>query len=809
MTPHDWARVDELFQAAVAVAPSERERLIDAAAVDDAGTAQEVRELLAAHDAAAGTFLEPVGTASPREAWLESGQRVGAYRVVRQIGRGGMGAVYLGERDDGQFAQTVAIKVMRATAIDQEATRRFESERRILAALQHAGIVSLFDGGSTPTGQPYLVTEFVDGESITSAARARLMPLVDRLRLFRQVCDGVHHAHQRSVVHRDLKPANVLLTAGNTVKILDFGVAKLLGPDGPDLTRDGPAAVPLTLNYASPEQLRGLPVTTASDIYSLGVLLYELIAGVRPRELEGRPFDEVLHDVIEQPTPKPSVRAGASMPYPAATLRGDLDAIVLKAMRVEPAARYASADELSRDVGRVLNGDPITARAPSLGYLTGRLVRRHRIAAVIAGVAAVSVLAALVVALFQYRRAVASQAVAEARFGDVRALANGLIFRLDDAVRTKSPTEARQLIVSDALQYLDKLAATSPDVTLQLELALGYRRIAQIQGVNNAANLGDRKGALESAGKSAMILEGLAPGAANREDVLESLVATYRMLADLVPRADSLTMAKAALTAAEQRVALNRNDGARIALASAYFSLASRSTGAERRTNFEAAGREFEVLLAEKPDDVARMRNVALVDKYLVELLVDQPAEKLRRGERAATLDEKRLALEPNNRQTLLDAAISFSQLALAKSDERERLALLERSLAIRERVVALDPADEFARTVLRRAVAMVGRSQFRLQRREDARRSAQRVLSMFETKATIEDSEVVWRGWGHLILASDAAAPGACTHLRRAVIDLRRFVLEFPDERAGVQRVRALLPRCAIDDRDLQVAPG
>lgn len=494
------------------------------------------------------------------------------------------------------------------------------------------------------------------------------------------------------------------------------------------------------------------------------------------------------------------------MPYPVASLRGDLDAIVLKAMRVEPAARYGSADELALDVGRVLNGDPVTARPPSLGYLTGRLVRRHRVAAAVAGLAVVSVVAALVVAVVQYRRAAAAQTVAEARFADVRALANGMIFRLDEAVRTKSPIEARQVIVSDALQYLDKLAATSPDATLQLELAQGYRRIAEIQGSGNTANLGDRDGALASVRKSAAILDTLVTSQDERERVLESRVATYRLLSSLVPETERVIVAKSALAAAEQRAALNRSDAARVALAAAHFSLAAVVEGAEKRANFEAAGREFEALLAEQPDDPARMRNVALVDKYLVGMSSRLEPDMVRRGERAAALDSRRLALDPENRQTMLDAAISFSQLAFLKTNERDRLPLYERSLAIREQVAARDPADDFARVLLRRAVAQVGSSQFRLGHREAARASARRTLALFEG-AAMDAGQQRWRGWGHLILAGDARDAGACGHLRQAVIDLRTSEYEYAEAKADLERVRSRLTGCVVDDD--AVVPG
>jgi serine/threonine protein kinase len=806
MAPPNWNRIDDVFQAALGAPASEREHLVDAACADDDETAREVRALLAAHGAATG-FLEPLGTAPPIGEAASAGLRVGAYEVVREVGRGGMGAVYLGRRADGQFAQQVAIKIMRGNVVDADATRRFEAERRILAALQHPGIVSLIDGGTTAAGQPYLVTEFIDGEALTAVARARRLPLIERLRVFRKVCDGVHYAHQHSVVHRDLKPANVLVTPDGTVKILDFGVAKLLDPSAPDLTRASAFPAPLTLNYASPEQLRGQPVTTASDVYTLGVLLYELLAGVRPRELEGRPLDDALRDVLEQPTVRPSQAAGRAqgLPYAAASLRGDLDAIALKAMRVEPAARYASADELSRDLARVLNGDPVTAREPSLAYVASRLVRRHRVAATVAAVALAGMLTALGVALAQYRQAEAARADAEARFADVRTLANSLIFRADEAVRTKSPTEARQVIVSDALRYLDRLASASPDPALRLELALGYRRVADIQGGPNAANLGDREGALASARKAAAILEALERDGLEPERTLEALVATYRLLSTVVPSQERPAFAQAAVAAAERRVRVNRSDEARFALASAYFSLAAASGVPTKRDHYEASGREFESLLSERPDDPARMRNVALVDKTLLDLLVAEGAlqEADRRAERAVALDSARLALAPNDRQTRLDTAISLAQLATRKNDARERLDLYKRSLAIRELVAAEDPSDRFARVLLRRAVAQVALAQYRVGDLEAARAAAVRTLDLFAREPSKTGLEYRWRAWGHLVLGvADGDSSGAaarCAHLRQAAEDFRaeNSLVGVPVDE--LERLRARLPGCQI----------
>jgi serine/threonine-protein kinase len=338
-------------------------------------------------------FAEAIAAGPSEHAHTDVGLAIGPFRLTERIGKGGMGAVYRAERVDGAFTQRVAVKLIDAALRSPDVSRRFRAERQILAALQHPHIVTLLDGGFVEDGRAYLVMELVEGVRVTDYCSEREHPLADRLRLFRDVCAAVQEAHQHAIVHRDLKPENILVTSDGVVKVLDFGIAKLLEEpyDSPH-TMTG-ARQPLTPNYASPEQLRGLRVTVASDIYALGVVLYELVAGVRPYDTSERTLDEVLDIVASRDPSRPSSTTDVGhrrLPYDRRLLRGNVDAIVSKAMSKEPARRYASARELADDIDRHLSGQPVLAREPSFGYVALTFARRHRAAVAAAAVAALA-----------------------------------------------------------------------------------------------------------------------------------------------------------------------------------------------------------------------------------------------------------------------------------------------------------------------------------------------------------------------------------------------------------------------------------
>jgi eukaryotic-like serine/threonine-protein kinase len=757
MSGMNWQEVDEVFQAARDVlSVAERTAWLDARCAGRPDLHAEVSSLLSAYDAS-DAFLQPLGLGSGNArtapASTYTGETIDAWRLMREIGQGGMGTVFLAERADGAFTQQVAIKITRASVTDRDAARRFTAERQILASFNHPHIVTLLDGGTTATGQAYLVMEHVDGVPITVWLRDRQAPLETRLRLFRQICAGVHAAHQHGVVHRDLKPANILVTAEGVPKILDFGVAKLVRDDSPTLTSTG-ILQPLTPNYASPEQLRGLPATTASDIYALGVLLFEMLAGARPYETAGKPIDEMLRIVMQGAAGRPSAaRAAHPVPYAHARLRGDLDTIVMKAMAAEPSRRYASAEQLADDVACYLEGRPIVAREPSVGYVLKKLAQRHRAAAVTIAAAAAIVLIALGAALWQRQVAVRERAAAEARFNDVRRLARALMFDVHAAVAPlPGSTKARQLITSEALGYLDRLAASRPDAgitpDLRLELAQGYRQIAVVQGDPARTNLGDRDGAMASAKRAVALVEPLrvVPGF-ERQAAIE-LVKLGLLMGDVDSQRGNKdaarTARRTAVTEAEALVArAPRDDEARRLLASAHFHRAFGQDSSEALRAWEAAGRIFEELLRERPDDRDRMRNVALVDKYIAGLYSEpaqgRPDETERRYRHAMELDERILAANPSDRQAQFDVAIDLANLGsmLAQKGAREEaLRLYDRSIAMREARAASDPDDVQAQVTLSRVLEIAADWRLRFDQLEAAQRNAARAVAIVEPVA-------------------------------------------------------------------------
>ncbi len=401
----EWTQIEALFEAALDQPPSERAAWL-MAHCDDPQCRTAVGRLLAAHERSGGILDEslyaPVDSPASTAPEPEAGRRIGPYRTVRLLGRGGMGSVYLAERADGQFEQQVALKLLRVGFGSDNRMQRFLAERQILATLNHPHIARLLDGGVTETGQPFFVMEYVGGQPLDRYCDAHRLSVRERLQLFLTVCTAVQYAHRNLIVHRDLKPSNILVTDEGTVKLLDFGIAKLLDPEvlpshAAPRTRTG--LLPMTPAYASPEQVRAESITTASDVYQLGVVLYELLTGQRPYRLQGRIPSEMERVICEQDPIRPStvITQAASPPEDARrtpeqvsavrqtnpdrlqkALQGDLDTIVLKALRKEPKRRYDSAEQLAEDVERHLGGRPVMAHADTWTYRARKFVRRHR-----------------------------------------------------------------------------------------------------------------------------------------------------------------------------------------------------------------------------------------------------------------------------------------------------------------------------------------------------------------------------------------------------------------------------------------------
>jgi serine/threonine protein kinase/tetratricopeptide (TPR) repeat protein len=581
-----WQEIKEKLDAALDLEPAGRRAYLDKVAGADPELRRELESLLAAHEKAGADFLNTPAAqaiAEPRAPDLSevlNGRRIGPYQIVGPIGAGGMGEVFRAFRVD-EYRKEVAIKLVRAGQDSGFVVSRFKNERQILASLDHPNIARLLDGGSTEDGVPYFVMELIDGQPIDEYCDSKQLATAERLTLFLQVSSAVQFAHQRLIIHRDIKPSNILVTSEGTPKLLDFGIAKILDTEAvsgqfePTLT----LFRALTPGYASPEQVKGEPITTASDVYSLGVVLYELLTGRHPyRRVESTP-QEIARAVCEVEPERPSTavkrrpvaeecgecRSATALPEMADNsreklskkLRGDLDNIVLMALRKEPGRRYASVEQFAEDLRRHLESLPVLARKDTLGYRTSKFITRHWAGVAAAIIVAVTVLAGLAITLREAQIARQQQARAEARFNDVRALANSLMFDVHDSIQyLPGSTPARKLLVARAQRYLDSLARdAASDASLQRELATAYEKLGTVQGNPFGANLGDTQGALDSYAKTLTIRESLWKANPNDVDDEVSVARSERLIAAILANrgdATSIPRLRHALSTGEQ-----------------------------------------------------------------------------------------------------------------------------------------------------------------------------------------------------------------------------------------------------------------
>jgi serine/threonine protein kinase len=630
-------------------APKERAAYIEKACGTDEALEALVFEYVRG---AEGIIVQPViGEAPP---FSFENKQIGPWKLLRPLGEGGFGLVYLAERNDGQVRQVGAIKFLKGTVHTRDLELRFLDERQILANLSHPWIVGLIDAGLTREGQAYLVMDFVeDALPIDVYCREREIPVKDCLLLFRNVCQAVSYAHRKLVVHRDLKPGNILVTKDGTPRLLDFGVAKILDP----VHRSGAQAASSTnvsvgtLRYFSPEQARRETVDTSTDIYSLGLILYELLVGTDPYDLEHRLKEDISIEQIicnvDAELPSKGVARTSSFSQSdkqardgtgittahlssALTrqgeklrrqLKGDLDNILTMALRKEPQRRYASVDQFSEDIRRHLNGLPVIARRDTYGYRASKFVERHK-----AGVAAValiilSLMAGVTTTTWQARRAQAAQARAERRFNDVRKLANSNLFEFHDEIaKVPGTTAARALVVRRSLEYLNSLAKeASGDRGLQLELATAYQKVGDAQGRPGFANLGDRMGALESYRQALAIRKALAANGTPDASLRRDLATNHERIGDALlitgQSGDALASYREAYALHEDLLSANRDDSeARRDFATS----AQRVAQALWRTGQLAKAQEtertalsiFQALAANRPSDAIAQRDL-------------------------------------------------------------------------------------------------------------------------------------------------------------------------------------------------------
>jgi non-specific serine/threonine protein kinase/serine/threonine-protein kinase len=691
MVENSWREVEQAFSEVFELPEEQRQTYLDRP--DLAPEARErTRELLQAWHQSEGFLEQPALILRHDTADHRIGESFGPWRLVSVIGSGGMGTVYRGERDDHQFKQIAAVKVVSVGRVTPSAERRFREERQILARLEHPGVARLIDGGVSKDGSPYLVMELISGTRIDRWARDRSLKPEERLRLFRQVCDAVQFAHQNLVVHCDLKPANILVTPEGAPKLLDFGIARVISEGQ---TSAGTVTVAMTPDYASPEQVRGAPLTTATDIYSLGVVLHLLLTGRAPYRLQGMTLDQLLATVCDREIDAP--RTGST----------DLDSIILKALRKDPAERYGSAAELSADIGRYLDGLPVDARPPRAAYVMRKFVARHRL-----GVAAAAMVALLLVtagAAIVWESRIASR-----RFNDVRELAHFVLFDMDKAIEPLGgSTPIRKSLISHGLQYLDGLAKdASGDPNLQREIGEAYLRIGDVSGLPSEPNLGDTPGALRSYQRAVDELEPLFRKNPRDAEAGKALGSAYQHLGIVYSadrRGEDAMRAADKLLAVQQKLAETQTgDPARQGLAVAYSTRASAAMALGRNDQFlrdyTAATQIFEELLAKDPTNPNRQRNAALGHKYIAGQIRTQrtdPSEIRFHLHRAEELDEARVKADPSNRTAKLDLSFDYSQDGDFQEDQKDWTAARDsylKVLAIREDLARSDPADVLLR---------------------------------------------------------------------------------------------------------------
>lgn len=726
LTPVTWARITDLFEQAVGLTLAEREAFLSRLRLGEPGIAAEVASLLESYDRP-GEFLPNLALHDqPPDL---AGRTIGSYRLITLIGTGGTGAVYLAERSDGTFARRVAIKLLSSGFVPLR--DRFLREREVLAGLEHPNIARLLDAGTTDDHLLYLVMEYVEGLPIDRYCEERALRVSDRIALLLQVSAGVSYAHRHLIIHCDIKPENVLVTADGQVKLLDFGIARQISSSGP-ITRHRPA----TPAYSSPEQLQGEALTTATDVYSLGVLAQVVLTGASPYSLRTNRLDELVTAVLTAEPQRASLTPGLA-PHVSRQLRGDLDTVLAKALAKDPARRYTSVEQLAHDLKCCQTGHPVLARPDSLAYWLRKSIGRHRFAATVAGMLGAGLVGTTIQSTWQAR-------LAEQRFQDLRAFAHTVVFDVNDALAPiAGTTAARKLVVETALRYLDRLfAGGAVDARLREELAEAYIRVGTVQGGAFLPNLGDAGGAMASFRK-AIAISGVGQTRALERSRIAALISIAQLSPD--PIAGTSEFTEAVNAATRLFTADDRDVQALRLLADAYHGLAT---------------------VAHLTNDVPR--HVAMATRQI------ETRERLRALGGGSWVDDASLAR-------------AIAQLALAleqRGDHEAALAALERAQVLLESAIAGTEANQMLRRGLaevrsRKTTALLG-----LGRTKAAANEAQAAVSMLEPLVATDPANVQYRAdlaFAWLQLGDARRAEG---HLQES-LDLHRRALAVRRERA------------------------
>ena len=718
MDSERWQQLKTILDGALETAPAARHRYLAEICGSDAELRREIEGLLEFEEPetnllekSAFSILTEDAPFKPAKSLI--GKEIGKYRIISELGAGGMGAVYLAERADGAFEQRVALKLIRRAVVSDFILRRFVNERQILASLEHPNIAHLIDGGATEDDLPYLVMEYVCGENIIEFAKNRRLSLEERLDLFRKVCAAVSFAHRNLVIHRDLKPSNILVAKDGTPKLLDFGIAKLLKTG--DAQETATQHFVFTPEYASPEQIRGENLTTATDIYSLGVILYELLTDSRPFKFDGKNLAEVMQTATKTAPVAPSAihnsKAKALNPKSEIrnprSLRGDLDNIVLKALKKEPERRYSSVEQFSEDIRRHLRGLPVAARSDTLRYRAEKFVRRNPLVVAALLIALTALGGGILAVGYQARIANAERAKAERRFNDVRQLANSFMFEINEQIMN-SPVKARELLVQRAVEYLDKLAAEAgDDLELQNELATAYEKIGDVQSEIFKPITGKTSEALSSHQKALELRKKLFAAEPNSERAV-NVASSYLRIGDILLMSGKIAETREAYRESirflEPILAADpKNGDLQNKLASSYARLgqAVLRSGSltEALEHYEKSLALFRHLAAENPEVAKHQRSVGILYSYIgfVNLEMGKMEEGVNDYANWLEIEKKLNEKDKNSLQfrSHLSTAYIWYGVALSQHEKmREALAFFHQGIKIQEEIFALDTGN-------------------------------------------------------------------------------------------------------------------
>ncbi len=718
MNVEKWQKIKAIFNEAVEIETAQRATFLDSACVDDAEIRAELEKLLAEDtkdDTLFDPFVEPISIATSTNSL---GKQIGKYQVLQEIGEGGMGSVYLAERED--LGNIVAIKIVKKGMDTADLLRRFQTEQKILANLEHPNIAHLLDNGTTEDGLPYYVMEYVEGETLLKYCNKNQISTKARLEIFRKICSAIQYAHNRLVVHRDLKPSNILITNDNEPKLLDFGIAKILSPDKSEVKGTATLLGMMTPNYASPEQLRGETVTTSSDIYSLGVILYELMTGTIPFNMKQFTLIEMMEAVSNTEPILPSnvatphrinIAKTNKIPTPYSllptpySLKGDLDNIILKSLKKEPDRRYLSAEQFSEDIRRHLEGLPVKARPDTFSYRTSKFIKRNKIGVAAASLIFLSLIGGIIGTTYQATIAQQQRNRAEKRFADLRQLSSNLIFKYNDGISNlPGATATRAMFVQEATQFLDSLADEQNDNSeLQFELAEAYLKVGDLQSEISSF---DKNQTLETYQKSLKISQKLVEVAPQNNEIKNSYAAALTNVGSLQENAESALSNLQKAVDIREDILKNDADNFenKFGLVQTYLAIGDSSQKQPNvaRDFYQKAFQLSEKLVNDPTATAQEWRLFANTNESIAKIL--SPAESINFQNKAIEFYNKFLENKPNiikAKEELGTALLNRSNIY--KSLNKQDLAAkdLQQATQIFENLLQTDPKNEEFRKLL------------------------------------------------------------------------------------------------------------